>query len=132
MKQPQIIPALLGLAMATAISSCAVSPETQAKMDEFNRTIPSCSSSADCGAKWDAARSWTEENSSFVIQGDSDTRIFASSTLTTQSGLGVVVYREESTTGFNIVVDIECFSAYGCSNLWDKKVEFNRTINGIR
>ena len=94
MKQSKIAVALFGLAAVSVISSCAVSPETQAKMDEFARTIPSCSSSADCAPKWNAAHNWTEENSSFVIQGDSDTRIFASSTLTTQSGLGVVVYRE--------------------------------------
>ncbi len=130
MKLSHTVPALL--AAAVALSSCAVSEQTQAKMDEFERTIPSCNSASECQSKWDIARAWTEQNSSFIIQGESDTRIFASSTLTTQSGLGVIVYREESSTGSNIVVDIECFSAHGCSDLWDKKIDFNRTVNGQR
>lgn len=123
---------LSGLVTGLLLSSCAVSPEIQAKIEEFDRTIPNCTNASDCNAKWSAARDWVEENSSFVIQGDSETRIFASSTLTTQSGMGVIVYRESAGSVSSIVVDIECFSAYGCPTLWDKKIEFNQTINGAR
>lgn len=111
--------------------ACAVNPETQAKMDEFYRTIPSCSSDADCDQKWALARRWTEQNSDFSIRGESDTRINASSNIISQSGIGVVVNKVTTGSGrYQIIADLECFSAYSCPELWDLKVDFNRTVNG--
>ena len=119
--------------LAIGLSSCAVSPETQAKMDEFARTIPSCSSDAECSRKWAAARAWVVENSDYAIQGDSDTRISASNPLNTISGIGVIVDRVPSSGGgFQIVADMQCFSAYNCPDLWDRMVDFNRTVNNAR
>ncbi len=118
------------LAAATLIPSCAISPETQAKMDEFARTIPSCSSAAECERKWAAARQWTVQNSDFMIQGESDTRIYASSNIISQSGIGVVVNRVTTNSGdYQIVADLECFSAYTCPEILDLKIDFNRTVN---
>ncbi len=111
--------------------SCAVNPEIQAKMDEFARTIPSCTSDAECDRKWAVARRWTQENSSFSIRGESDIRINASSNIISQSGIGVIVTKVSSGPDrFQIVADLECFSAYSCPELWDKKIDFNRTVNG--
>lgn len=111
--------------------SCAVNPETQAKMDEFARTIPSCSNDADCASKWAIARQWTVENSDFNIRGESDTRIFASSNIISQTGIGVVINKVSSGSNrYQIVADLECFSAYSCPELWDLKVDFNHTVNG--
>lgn len=113
------------------LSACASSPETQAKIDEFERTIPTCSSDANCQAKWAAARAWAEQNSAFIIRGDSDTRIMATGTRPTDSGLGIVIHRVAANGGFQIVVEAECFSAYGCADLWDVKLDFNRRINAV-
>lgn len=119
--------------LAFGLSSCAVSPETQAKMDEFARTIPSCSSDAECSRKWAAARAWLVQNSDYPIQGDSDTRIYASNSLNAISGVGVIVDRVASSGGgYQIVADMECFSAYNCPDLWDRMVDFNRAVNGAR
>lgn len=100
-------------------------------MDEFARTIPSCASDAECDRKWAIARQWTQNNSDFNIRGESDTRINASSNIISQSGIGVVVTKVGSGADrFQIVADLECFSAYSCPELWDMKVDFNRTVNG--
>lgn len=119
-------------ALATLLlAGCAVNPETQAKMDEFANTIPTCSGDADCTSKWATARRWTEENSDFSIRGESDTRINASSNIISQSGIGVVVTRVPVGSNlYQIVADLECFSAYSCPELWDMKLDFNRTLNG--
>ena len=83
--------AMLAAVAVLVLASCAVSPEIQAKMDEYARTIPTCSSDADCARKWDVARTWTMQNSDFTIRGASDTRINASSNIISQAGIGVVV-----------------------------------------
>jgi hypothetical protein len=117
------------LCVVGLLTACAVSPETQALMDEYDRTIPSCSTSLECQTKWAAARSWAIANADFPIYTESDTRIRATSTLTTTSGIGVVVHREGSGNNYRFLVDVECFNAYGCPNIWQAKVDFNRTLN---
>jgi hypothetical protein len=119
------------LCIGSLLTACAVSPETQALMDEYERSIPACSSSLECQTKWAAARSWAIENADFPIYTESETRIRATSTLTTTSGIGVVVYREGSGNNYRFLVDVECFNAYGCPNIWQAKVDFNRTLNAI-
>ena len=123
--------ALLSTLAFLMLVSCAVSPETQAKMDEFERTIPTCASEAECARKWNVARTWTMENSDFAIRSYSDTRINANSNIISQSGIGVIVNKiATGTNSYEIVATLECFSAYSCPELWDLKVDFNRTVNG--
>jgi|TARA_Y100000294_G_scaffold53957_1_gene50851 hypothetical protein len=114
------------------LSTCTISPERQAKLDEFDNTIPRCSSDFDCGPKWLAARAWVIENSDFGIRAESDDRIMATSNIISNSGLGVVVDRVLAANGYQIVVDLECFSSYGCPNILDSKIDFNRTLNAVR
>ena len=120
------------LLSAGLLSACGVSAEMQAKMDEFDRTIPNCSGTADCSSKWAAARNWVEANSDFPVRGTIEDRINATSNIRSQSGVGVVVNRVASGSGYQMVVDVECFSAYGCPNILDLQLDFNRTINGSR
>ncbi len=54
----------------------------------------------------------------------------STSNLTSMSGIGVVVNRVETNGSYQILVDVECYSAYGCPNIWDMKLDFNRTVNG--
>ena len=47
-----------------------------------------------------------------------------------QSGMGVTVDRIGADAGgYQITVTVECFSAYGCPNLWQSMVEFNQAVN---
>lgn len=111
------------------LSSCAISPAIQAKMDEYNRTIPTCSSESDCQTKWLAARAWVVANSDFAIRAESEQRIMATSNIISMSGLGVVVDRVAANGSYQITVNVECFSAYGCPDIWDTMLDFNRTLN---
>lgn len=121
---------LLVLAACSLLIACAVSPATQAKMDEYARTIPSCTGTAECQAKWSMAIAWVEANSDFGIRSASDTRIVSTTNVASDSGIGIVVERIPTTNGgFQIKVDMECLSGYGCPQLWDNMVEFNRTVN---
>ena len=51
---------LAALATVILLGACQVSEETQALMDEFNRTVPVCTGMADCEAKWQAAYEWVQ------------------------------------------------------------------------
>tara|TARA_B110000259_G_scaffold181272_1_gene223052 strand:- start:854 stop:1138 length:285 start_codon:yes stop_codon:yes gene_type:complete len=82
---------MLSTVGALLLVSCAASPETQAKMDEYTRTIPSCLGDAECPSKWVVARTWTLQNSDFNTRGESDIRINASSKIISQSVIGVTV-----------------------------------------
>ncbi len=118
--------------LSLALSSCTISPELQARIDEFNSTIPYCSSTSTCQPKWVAAREWAVENSDFGIRSEGPDRIMASSNIISTSGLGVVVNRVPVGNGYQIVVDVECFSVYGCPDVWDTKINFNQTINAVQ
>jgi len=120
-----------GLAFCSVtLAACAVSPETQAKMDEFARTIPVCSNAAACEPKWSAALAWVEANNSFGIRSATDERIVSTTNITSDSGIGIIVTREPTATGqFQIIADMNCFIAYGCPRLWDMMIDFNRTVN---
>ena len=122
---------MLSTVGALLIISCAVSPETQAKMDEYTRTIPSCLGDAECASKWVVARTWTLQNSDFNTRGESDISINASSNIISQSVIGVTVTKVANDFGgFQLVADLECFSASSFPEIWDLKVDFNKTING--
>ncbi len=122
--------AIAALFIGSLLSACAVSPETQALIDEYERTIPSCNNQLDCETKWAHARAWVLQNSDFPIYTESDTRIRATSTFTTSSGVGIVVIREGSNNQFRFLVDVECFNAFGCPDIWETRVDFNRVLNG--
>ncbi len=119
---------LLPLFLILLLAGCAASPELLAKMEEYDRTVPVCQSSQDCESKWQAAREWAIENADFPVLTEGDLRIMASSTLIGMSGIGVVVNRDGTGAGSRILVDVECFSAYGCPDIWELKLQFNRAV----
>lgn len=120
-----------GLTLAALLPGC-VSPETRAKIDEYERTIPVCAAGADCRMKWRAARAWTVEHADFPVFTESEDRIMASSTLISGSGVGVVVTREPAAGGYRLLVDIECFSATVCPDRWELMLDFNRAVAAAR
>ncbi len=77
-------------------------------------------------------QNWAIENSDFPILTESEDRIMATSTLRGTSGVGVTVNRRAIAGRHQLVVDLECFSAYGCPDLWDLKLDFNQVVNGYQ
>jgi len=133
MKPSRLMQASLLALLVSGIASCAVSPETQAKMDEYASTVPSCNEDLDCQMKWMAARAWVVENSDFPIRFAGEDRISASSTLISVSGVGVIVDRELlDEGGYQFIVDVECFSGYGCGSVWDTMISFNQAVNAVQ
>lgn len=115
------------------LASCGASEEYLARLAEVERTIPSCTSEAECEAKWSAARSWVIANADFSLRTDNDTRIDTLNADSTRSGTAVQVDRVEGRNGeFQIVVDVECFAAYGCPSELDMRLDFNRTVNAAQ
>lgn len=115
------------------LASCGASEEYLARLAEVERTIPSCTSEAECEAKWSAARSWVIANADFSLRTDNDTRIDTLNSDSTRSGTAVQVDRVEGRNGeFQIVVDVECFAAYGCPNELDMRLDFNRAVNAAQ
>ncbi len=115
------------------LAACGASEQYQARLAEFQRTIPVCASAAECETKWNATRDWVIANADFSLRTDSETRIDTLNADSTRSGTAVQVDRVEGPDGeFRIVVDVECFAAYGCPSELDMRLDFNRAINAAR
>ena len=115
------------------LAACAASEEYQARLAEFERTIPVCNAAAECETKWSAARDWVIANADFTLRTDSETRIDTLNADSTRSGTAIQVDRVEGQNGaYRIVVDVECFAAFGCPSELDMRLDFNRTINAVQ
>lgn len=120
------------LCASLTLAACGASASYQERLAEFNSTIPTCSSTNECETKWQAARQWVIENADFELRSDSADRIDTLNANSTRSGTSIQVDRIDQGNGsYQIVVDVECFAAYGCPNEIDKRLEFNRLLNGI-
>lgn len=123
---------ILPLCASFTLAACGASASYEARLAEFNNTIPTCSSANECETKWQAARQWVIENADFALRSDSADRIDTLNANSTRSGTSIQVDRIDQGNGnYQIVVDVECFAAYGCPNEIDKRLEFNRLLNGI-
>lgn len=58
------------LLVTAGLSGCAVqqNPATQAKINEIQRTIPTCTEEKECNAKWETAQLWVVKNAGYKIQ----------------------------------------------------------------
>ena len=118
------------LAASAGLTACGSSEQYQALQAEFNRTIPTCSSSTECDSKWRAARQWVVANADFQLRSDTQDRIDTLNSDATRSGTAIQVDRVALGNGnYQIVVDVECFAAYGCPNDMEKQIEFNQVVS---
>jgi len=119
----------VSVAIGLLLSACSISAETQAKMSEYNTTIPTCRADSECMAKWIAARAWVLENASFGIRSEDDLHIATYDAINARSGTAIRVDKVDGADGsFQILVSVECFAAYGCPDELDTKLDFNRVI----
>lgn len=124
---------IAAICCASLLAACGASEERLARLAEFERTIPVCTSEAECQAKWDAARAWVVANADFSLRTDNENRIDTLNADSTRSGTAVQVDRVAGQNGeFRIIVDVECFAAYGCPSEVDMSLDFNRTINAVQ
>lgn len=120
-------------ATSTILFGCAASPELQATQSEFRRTIPTCSGTEDCNAKWEAAQLWVVKNSGWKIQTQSNVLIETYNATGSSPRIAVRVTKEPLGDGkYQFIVNVWCDNIFGCQpNAWDAALDFNRQIAGI-
>ena len=129
----RLIGRIAAICSASLMLVACASGEYQARLAQFQRTIPVCASAAECEAKWTAARDWVIANADFSLRTDRESRIDTLNADSTRSGTAIQVDRVEGESGeFQIIVDVECFAAYGCPSELDLRLDFNRTINAVQ
>jgi len=127
---------LAALAVAALLSACATTatPELQA---EVARTVPKCSTKAECDAKWDAAQVWVVQHAGFRLQTTTNVVIqtFGPSTSTGDSTrLAMQVLREQTSDGrWQIRALATCGNPFGCTpEIWPTLLQFNRAIGAVQ
>lgn len=121
------------LALAALLAGCSIPAATQALIDEYNSTIPTCSAGPDCQAKWQAARIWVTGTASYGIRVANEDRIETYDADSTRAGTAMQVIREPlGGDRYRILVNIDCFAISGCLPYWETKIEFNRLIGSTR
>ena len=111
------------------LGACSIPAETQALIDEYNRTIPVCEGTADCNAKWEAARNWVVNTPSYGIRVSNENRIETYDADSTRAGTAIQVSREPlGGERYRILVNVDCFAIDGCPPYWETKIDFNRSV----
>jgi hypothetical protein len=115
---------------------CAVQqdPAVQAKIDEIQRTIPTCSSEKECNAKWETAQLWVVKNAGYRIQTATSVLIQTFNATGTRVELAAQVTKEPQGGGrYQFVAKVWCDNMFVCSpNRLDALLDFNRTLNAVQ
>lgn len=125
---------LLGLmSVVIFLAGCAVSPEQQARINQFQATIPQCRNEEVCKQMWEAAQVWVVRNSGFRVQVATDAIIETFSSVGNTTALAARVVKEPLGSGsYRIVVSVWCDNIFGCSpNSWSAAQDFNNTLNRL-
>lgn len=121
--------------VATLMGGCAITPnpQRQAMMDEINRTIPVCSGTEDCNAKWEAAQLWVVHNASYKIQTATTVLIETYNPAPSSPSLAARITKEPLGGGkYRILVALWCDNMFGCvPSAYDKAIEFNKAVSAV-
>jgi hypothetical protein len=100
---------------------------------EFDRTIPTCSSQAECNAKWDAAQIWVARNLTMRIATATSVLIETYGPFSINTGGRVTKEPWGSPGTYRIGIFVYCGNAVGaCApRPVDAALDFNRHINSI-
>jgi len=115
------------------LAGCATSPETLAKREALNKTIPVCTAKKDCDAKWEAAQLWVIHHADYKIQTANNVLIQTYSPVGGTPNIGARVTKEPIGGGkYAILVSIWCDNMFGCvPNSLDAALDFNRTVGVV-
>lgn len=118
---------------STVLFGCATSPAMQAKQAEFRRTIPTCSGTEDCNAKWEAAQLWVVRNAGWKIQTQSTVLIETYNAVGSSPRIAVRVTKEPlAGEKYQFIVNVWCDNIFGCQpDSWDAALDFNRQISSV-
>lgn len=124
---------LIAITLSLVLAACASSPERQAKMEEINRTIPTCSGEKDCKAKWEMAQVWIVKNAGYKLQTATDVLLQTYSPTGSSTSIGVRALKEPVGAGrYNIMVSVWCDNIFGCfPDAHAAAIDFNRTVGAV-
>lgn len=127
----------LSLLLVTAsLSGCAVqqNPETQAKINEIQRTIPTCTDEKECNVMWEAAQLWVVKNAGYKIQTATTVLIQTFNATGSKVELAAQITKEPQGGGrYQFVAKVGCDNMFGCKpNRLDALLDFNRTLNAVQ
>lgn len=127
--------AIVALA-AAGLSGCAAlqNPAAQAKRDEIQRTIPTCTSERECTAKWEAAQLWVVKNAGYKIQTATTVLIQTFNATRSSVYLAAQITKEPLGGGkYQFIANVWCDNIFGCRpDRMDALLDFNRTLNAVR
>ena len=127
----KILSSLFLAGSVIALSGCATSPEKQAKQAELNKTVPVCSSKADCDATWEAAQLWVIHHANYKIQIANNVIIETYHPVGGTPSIGARVTKEPIGGGkYALFVSVYCDNMFGCvPDSLDAALDFNRTVS---
>lgn len=121
---------------AATLGGCAVtpSPERQAMIDKINRTVPTCSGTDDCNAKWEAAQLWVVHNSGYKIQTATGVLIETYNPSKSSPNIAARVTKEPQGGGtYRILVSVWCDNIFGCRpDAYQSALDFNRVVGATK
>ena len=124
------------LVAIAGLSGCAVqqNPAVQAKIDEIERTIPTCTSEKECTAKWETAQLWVVKNAGYKIQTATTVLIQTFNATGSRVELAAQITKEPMGGGrYQFIAKVWCDNIFGCSpNRMDALLDFNRTLNAVQ
>jgi hypothetical protein len=119
-----------------ALSGCAVQqdPAVQAKINEIQNTIPTCSSEKECNAKWEMAQLWVVKNAGYKIQTATSVLIQTFNASGSRVELAAQITKEPLGGGrYQFIANVWCDNIFGCRpNRLDALLDFNRTLNAVQ
>jgi len=104
---------------------------TQVQRDEIQRTVPTCSSGADCDAKWKAAQVWITKNLRLRLQIATDV-VLATNTGDEVSAYTAAYVTKEPLRGatYRILAKMSCPNLFRCfPPIGEATLGFNRYVN---
>ena len=125
------------LSVAAFAAGCATQqydPATQAKLNEIQRTIPTCSGDKECNAKWETAQLWVVKNAGYKIQNATNVLIQTYNATGSRVDIAAQITKEPLGGGrYQFIANIWCDNIFGCRpNRLDALMDFNRTLNAVQ
>ena len=124
------------LLVTVGLSGCAVQqdPAVQAKLNEIERTIPTCTGEKECNAKWETAQLWVVKNAGYKIQTATSVLIQTFNATGSRPSLAAEITKEPQGGGrYQFHAKVWCDNIFGCSpNRLDALLDFNRTLNAVQ
>lgn len=117
---------------AMTLTGCATTNAAhQARVAQFQSTIPTCTGEEDCRAKWEAAQVWVAQHSDLKIQTATNVLIETYGGGQYDPTLSMRVLKEPQGGGsYRIVFSGGCNNMFGCvPDKWETGAAFNQAVS---